>query len=337
LRLAHLQSELSEVIAKSEFTLRKDSTAAAGERIGILCTGMGFALAGEHAPEDAGIFKTAGDPFPDDEIKSFIDCHDRIVILEEGDPILEARARALASNCVSVQGRLSGDLKRVGELQPHQVAAVLTETEPLELPEDPELPIRFPEICKPCGYHKVFGAIRELKEIATPSDIGCNSLGGIPPYSVMDGVWAMGSSIGVGCGLAAVGHRRVLAIIGDSTFFHAGIPPVIEAVYQGYRMSVLLLDNGTAAMTGGQGVAHRPINDSLQSKIDLVRVIESLGVTRCVTFDPHKLGQSGIRDLIEESFTQPGVKVLLYRSQCGIYNPGYFTDVNSLNAKGGTG
>jgi indolepyruvate ferredoxin oxidoreductase alpha subunit len=132
----------------------------------------------------------------------------------------------------------------------------------------------------------------------------------------------------VACGLAAIGHRRIVAIIGDSTFFHAGIPPLIEAIHEGYTMTVLLLDNGTAAMTGGQGVAHRSAGNPIQKSVDMIRVIEALGVARCTPFDPHKLGQEGIRGLVEDSFGESGVKVLLYRSQCGVYTPGYFTETN---------
>ena len=183
-------------------------------------------------------------------------------MLEDGDPLLEQRVRAMAAGGCQVLGRLSGHLKPVGELQIDQIYAAINHLS-LPIPEKGfELPPRLPEICAPCGYHKVFGALKQLSGIATPSDIGCNSLGGLPPYSVMDGVWSMGSSIGVACGLAAVGHPRIVAIIGDSTFYHAGLPPLIEAVHEGYKITILLLDNGTAAMTGGQTVPHRCAPDS---------------------------------------------------------------------------
>ena len=320
-RLAGLHDELQKAIEQSRFAIRYDATGP-GVRIGIICTGVGYSFAREFASVDAGILK-AGEPFSHECLSAFIETHDRILVLEEGDPILETRCRAVAKGGVETIGRLSGHLKRVGELQPNQIRAVLA-GERFDSPAAPEIPPRMPEICKPCGYNKVYAALKEVPDIATPSDIGCNTLGGLPPYSVMDGVWSMGSSIGVACGLAAQGHSRVLAIIGDSTFFHAGIPPLIEAVHCGYRLSVLLLDNGTAAMTGGQPVPHRTEN-LLQHTVDLVRLVEAIGA-HCTPFDPHKLGVTGIRALVENSFHKPGVKVLLYRSQCGIYNPGYFTE-----------
>lgn len=322
LRLAELQPVFARDMASGRFSSRQDANDGS---LGILCTGTGYPFACEFAPEGAGILKVAGEPFPDEDITSFVNAHRKIIVLEEGDPILERRARNMSRGAI-VLGRLSGDLKPVGELQAEQIEALINGKPVLQKAAPKfnlsELPPRLPEICKPCGYHKVFGALKELEDIATPSDIGCNSLGGLPPYSVMDGVWAMGSSIGVGCGLAALGHKRVVAIIGDSTFFHAGLPPLVEAVHEGYTMTVLLLDNGTAAMTGGQGVAHIPQGQT-QRKVDMVKVIEAIGVASCTPFDPHKLGRDGIRQLIEDSFGQPGVKVLLYRSQCGLYSPGY--------------
>jgi indolepyruvate ferredoxin oxidoreductase alpha subunit len=130
-----------------------------------------------------------------------------------------------------------------------------------------------------------------------------------------------------------MGHRRVVPIIGDSTFFHAGIPPLIEAVHQGLTMTVILLDNGTTAMTGGQSVPHR-VSRTSPREVDMAGVIRALGVARCEVFDPHKLGKDGIRRLVERSFTEPGVKLLLYRSPCWLYSPGYSCETSVAIAKG---
>jgi indolepyruvate ferredoxin oxidoreductase alpha subunit len=323
-RLAARQDDLEQTITESRFAFRCDASGS-GIRTGIICTGVGFTFAREFAQENTGILKVAGEPCTTQCLKSFIEVHDRVLVLEEGDPIIESRCRAFSPSASAIMGRLSGHLKQLGELQPNEIrAAVRGDKRPKNDSKRIDLPARIPEICKPCGYNKVYAALKLVPDLATPSDIGCNALGGLPPYSVMDGVWCMGASIGVACGLAAQGHKRVFAIIGDSTFFHAGIPPLIEAVNGGYHLSVLLLDNGTAAMTGGQPVPHRQ-EKLIQHTVDLVRFIEAAGAS-CTPFDPHKLGVNGIRDLVEESFQRPGVKVLLYRSQCGIYNPGYFTE-----------
>jgi len=325
LRLSMLQRDMEEYMKQCRFLIRIDAPDR-GRRKGVLCTGMGYALARELMSNEVGLLKVPGEPFPDSEVLSFLNMHDEVLVLEEGDPILERRARALTQG-TTIKGRMSDHLKRVGELRRLEIESVLSGKPLIQSQSTPQLPPRLPEICKPCGYHKVFGALKRIPNLATPSDIGCNSLGGLPPYEVMDGVWAMGSSLGVGCGLAAIGHKRIVSIIGDSTFFHAGIPPLIEAVHEGYSLTVLLLDNGTAAMTGGQSVAHRSRTPK-QHSVDLVKLITAIGATQCTVFDPHALGIDGIQTLIENSFTQPGVKVLLYRSQCGIYTPGYGATVN---------
>jgi indolepyruvate ferredoxin oxidoreductase alpha subunit len=332
LRLSKLQDEMGAYLRACKFFQRSDAPSPE-KNLGVICTGVGFAFARELMPNGVGVLKVPGEPFPDDELASFVNAHDNLLVIEEGDPVLERRARACARRCKKIMGRLTGELKCVGELRPTEISAAL-----LGQPQSPQqrvaaqLPPRLPEICKPCGYHKVFGALKRIPGLATPSDIGCNSLGGLPPYEVMDGVWAMGSSIGVACGLAAIGHTRVLAIIGDSTFYHAGIPPLIEAVHEGYTLTVLLLDNGTAAMTGGQSVAHRT-RTLKQTSVDLVKLIQAMGVKQCISFDPHVLGEEGIRKLVEDSFEESGVKVLLYRSQCGIYSPGYGSGIVNSASK----
>jgi len=336
-RLLERQVELGDWLVKSSYTVRRLDGLQARYRRGVLCTGIGYPLAKENVPHNWSLLKVAGEPFPDDLLSEFVRQHDEVLVLEEGDPLLEARVRHVSKG-TKVRGRLSDDLTQFGELQVREICAAIEGTPRPLPPPNTDLPTRLPEICKPCGYHKVFAALKEIPDIATPSDIGCNSLGGMPPYSVMDGVWAMGSSIGVACGLAAMGHSRVLAIIGDSTFYHAGLPPLIEAVQEGYRLTVLLLDNGTAAMTGGQPVPHHfdSAPAPLARKIDLALLIKAIGVRSCTTFDPHVLGVMGIRELVSSSFEVPGVKVLLYRSQCGLFTPGYHTsEPFSLKQKGG--
>ena len=317
--LHNLQPKMKEYIATCEYSkiLQKSNH----PRLGVVCTGIGATLAQELATCDWSILKTAGEPYPDEDIRKFISDQEEVLVLEEGDPILEERVCALADTATKIFGRLSGHLRPVGELDPQEIQQVFARKPFAPRKASLPLPVRLPEICKPCGYNKVFAALRSVPNLATPADIGCNVMGGLPPYSAFDGVWAMGSSIGVACGLAATGHDRIVATIGDSTFFHAGIPPLIEAIQKQYNLTVLLLDNGVAAMTGGQESPHRTVGQA----IDLFKVISALGVKSCTQFDPHELGESGIKDLIARSLEVPGVKVLLYRSQCGLYSPGYFT------------
>jgi indolepyruvate ferredoxin oxidoreductase, alpha subunit len=325
-RLAELQFELEASVATSRFGRQQNSMAAQGSRIGIICSGIGASFAFEFAPPDTGILKIAGTPIPKDLVVNFLNEHDQVLVLEEGDPFIEERVRLIAAPSLKVLGRISGELSVTGELDPAEIQAAFDRSPTTALSVNQaaiDLPIRLPEICKGCGYHQVFEALSEMTEIETPSDIGCNTLGGLPPYKVMDSNLAMGSSIGMACGLASVGHKRIVAILGDSTFFHSGIPPLIEAVRQGLEFTVMLLDNGTTAMTGGQDVAHCLPQNSIQRRVDMDKLIHAIGVNSCTVFDPHEVGVSGIKCLIENSFNSRGINVLIYRSPCLLYSPGY--------------
>lgn len=171
LRLAQIQGEMADVVAHSPFSRMPAEPSNEGFAKGVLCTGIGYALAKELASEHADILKVGGEPFPEVHIKTFVETHQEILVLEEGDPILESRARMLARQDTVVKGRLSGSLKPVGELQTDEIRAALAGKARPNSPAVPDVPPRIPEICKPCGYHKVFGALKGLKDIATPSDI----------------------------------------------------------------------------------------------------------------------------------------------------------------------
>lgn len=322
-RLALLRSELEACIASLTCIITGDAPAskdAVGQ--GVICTGFGAALAREFASPACSILKIAGLPFEEMNLEKYFIGLTEVLVLEEGDPILEKLVRAKAPRGVRILGKLSGHLALTGELRPLEVSAALR-GERAEAAHKSPLPSRLPEICQGCGYHKVFGALADISDLLTPSDIGCNTLGGLPPYEVMDANLAMGSSIGMACGLAGTGQKRVVAILGDSTFFHSGIPPLIEAVRQGLNFCVLLLDNGTTAMTGGQDVPHVPSPNSNMGVVDLLAIIRGIGVAECTVFDPHKLGRSGIKALIESRLDAGGIRVLVYRSPCLLYSPGY--------------
>lgn len=322
-RLAAMQEELEATIGNLLFAAPR-GTAPSGLKAprGVLCSGLGAALALEHAPPDCEVLKLAGLPIPQIKLDRFLECLEEVVVLEEGDPILEKAVCDRSRGRVRVIGRLSGHLSRTGELRALEVKAALL-GEKAEAAQYPALPPRLPEICQGCGYHQVFGALADISDLVTPSDIGCNTLGGLPPYEVMDANLAMGSSIGMACGLSAIGIKRIVAILGDSTYFHSGMPPLVEAVRQGLNFAVLILDNGTTAMTGGQEVPHAPSSNPRMGVVDLIASIQSMGVASCTIFDPHKLGRSGIRELVESKLSAQGIHVLVYRSPCLLYSPGY--------------
>ena len=181
----------------------------------------------------------------------------RLLVIEEGYPFLERQVRGVLPDAWEVTGRESGALPLDGELTPDLVRAALGPARPAALgPAALPLPGRPPQLCRGCphadSYEAVRAALAGFPESVVTSDIGCYTLGALPPYSAIESCVCMGASVGMAKGAADAGLRPVLAVIGDSTFLHSGVTPLMDAVAASTPMTLLILDNGTVAMTGLQ-------------------------------------------------------------------------------------
>ncbi len=181
---------------------------------------------------------------------------ERILVLEDGYSFLERRLRGTLPAGVSIEGRDSGALPLDGELDPDLVRAALGL--PARPARDPVagLPARPPQLCQGCPHIDSFTALRmalsDFPDATVTSDIGCYSLGALPPHETIESCVCMGASIGMAIGAADAGMRRVVAAIGDGTFLHSGLAPLLDAVAADSPITVLILDNETVAMTGLQ-------------------------------------------------------------------------------------
>jgi indolepyruvate ferredoxin oxidoreductase alpha subunit len=196
-------------------------------------------------------------PLPDDRIREIYAACDELLIIEEGYPLVERLLRGIVPPGKKIMGKETGDIPYEGELSPDIVRKALG------LPERKGLaareltpPGRPPQLCQGCPHADSYGALNEaLKDYplhAVTSDIGCYTLGALPPYSAIETTVDMGASIGMARGAAEVGLRPVVAVIGDSTFYHSGLSNLIDAVSHQTNMTVLILDNDTTGMTGAQ-------------------------------------------------------------------------------------
>ncbi|MCL2129684.1 MAG: indolepyruvate ferredoxin oxidoreductase subunit alpha [Treponema sp.] len=205
-------------------------------------------------------------PLPVDSIRKISEKAETVLVIEEGQPLIEEKLRGILPQRVSIKGKLDGTLVRTGELDPDNVR------EALGLPPRPgvldsgisipELPGRPPQLCKGCphgdSYLTINKVIEELDpapnhpETAVCSDIGCYSLGAAPPFSSIESVVCMGASIGMARGAAEAGIKYAIAVIGDSTFLHSGITNLVDAAQSDVPMTVIILDNSIVAMTGCQ-------------------------------------------------------------------------------------
>ena len=203
-------------------------------------------------------------PFPDDVFGRFSDGLQKILVVEELEPYLETMAKKIAQErglLVEIAGKSA--IPRHYEVGPDQIIGALSELMGT-IHQDkidsvgvktPPLPVRSPVFCPGCGHRSVYYAVRRVfprAKTVFSSDIGCYTLGVREPYLTADTCICMGSSIGMACGFSSFTDERVIAFIGDSTFFHSGIPALVNAVHNSHPFITIVLDNSTTAMTGHQ-------------------------------------------------------------------------------------
>lgn len=314
-RPAHrrLRAKLAEIAAWAE-TSGLHRAVPGGQDLGVITSGVAFQHVREALPQ-AGILKLGlTHPLPIQAIRAFAGQVKRCLVVEEGDPFL---VQALRSHGIPVEGK--AEAFRFGELTVDRVRRLAG----LDASPDPQpRPGKPPELCQGCPHRKTFEVLRDLKAIVA-GDIGCYTLGVMPPFSAMDSQLCMGASIGVGLGLRHVlpdpEARRVVSVIGDSTFVHSGITGLVEMVYNPPATGhvVLILDNDTTAMTGLQehpGTG-RKLDGSPAAKLSLEEVARAVGVKQVMVLDPAQ--DSGrLADLLTQARQDSELRVIILRRPC---------------------
>lgn len=255
---AHLAEKQPEMLKLAENSSHNELELR-GKK-GVICCGITENYLLENLGEDHE-FSTLSlrqYPLPIEKIRQLVDHVDEILVVEDGYPLVESSLRGLFGiDGVKVKGRLSGELPRTGELNPDLLRGAMDLREPPSAHgPSMELAMRPPMLCKGCPHHDSFTALTEaLNEFKEPqvfSDIGCYTLAALPPLEAIHSCVAMGASIGMAAGAAHSGYHPAVCAIGDSTFAHGGIPPMLSAVQQNVAITVLILDNDTVGMTGTQ-------------------------------------------------------------------------------------
>jgi len=236
-------------------------------RIGIVTSGVSFNYVTEAVKElgiDTSILKLGmTHPLPPQMCKRFIENCDTIVVVEELEPFLENQLKAMAhdiGSTVKILGKSSGHFSRLYEYNPDIVTGALSQIfnikNPLVMPAvvKLKLPRRPPALCPGCPHRATYYAAKKVAPETTiyPTDIGCYTLGKEPPLEMADLLLCMGSNAGTACGLAVATDQKIISFMGDSTFFHSGIPPVVNAAHHNHDVVITVLDNRTTAMTGHQ-------------------------------------------------------------------------------------
>jgi indolepyruvate ferredoxin oxidoreductase alpha subunit len=289
-----------------------------GDRsMGIITCGIAYQYAREVFPH-ASILKLGMVwPLPEQKIREFKEEVSRLYVIEELDPFIEENVRALG---IPVEGK--SIFPMIDELTPERVrqsaiqANLLSENGNGHKPEVGPLPRRPPILCAGCGHRDVFWSLRRLK-VAVNSDIGCYALGVLPPLESTDTIGCMGASIGVAIGMRHAGlEKDNVAVIGDSTFFHAGLPALATAVYNRTPLVLIVVDNRTTGMTGHQGNpgSGETLMGQEGERIDIAEVARAMGVPHVYEVESRDL--KGLQSVVKEALGAGETTVIIAKTVC---------------------
>jgi indolepyruvate ferredoxin oxidoreductase alpha subunit len=305
-----------------------------GGKLGIITSSAAFNCvmdAGQMLGMSADVLKLGfSHPLPTSLVIDFARKHNSVAVVEELEPILETSVRAVAQHerlRTRIIGKADGILPRAYEFDQAIVASGLVKAFGLKgraaleaFETGCDLPVRPPVLCAGCPHSATYFAVNKAtnRKAIFASDIGCYTLGVSPPYNAADLLVCMGSSVGTAGGLAKVNNQPVIAFIGDSTFFHAGIPGLINAVHHGHKFLLMILDNRTTAMTGHQP---HPGSDKGPSCCDITsvsieEVVKGCGVKWLKVVDPYEIDT--MTNTVKEALTETGVSVIIARRDCAL-------------------
>jgi indolepyruvate ferredoxin oxidoreductase alpha subunit len=311
-RLLTMQPVLQEWSEKSPH----NELRLAGPR-GIISSGIAsnyvHEALGQHA--DFSTLRVATYPLPIERIRGLVDHCEEIFVVEEGYPFIEKRLNGVLGLAgKAVRGKLTGTLPPDGELTPDAVAAALGLPFRQAMPAIDDLTGRPPALCRGCPHADTFKAIIDATA-AYPgallfSDIGCYTLGVLPPYKAVHSCVDMGSSIAMAHGAAQAGAFPVLCTIGDSTFAHSGMTPLLGAVRADANMVVFILDNATVAMTGGQ--------ETFATGEQLLELLKGLGVPEAHLHLMEPLAKNHPQNvaLVARAIRHRGLSVIVAQREC---------------------
>lgn len=299
-----------------------------GERkLGIVAAGAVYNYAREIFPQASFLKLGMSYPLPPALIRELAEGVEQLLVIEELDPFFEEQIKAMGIAC-----RGKDVFPSYGELTPAVIEKAAAEAG--LLPQDavsgarrlslPELPSRSPIFCPGCPHRSTFYALgNKMKDVIVAGGIGCYNLGALPPFDATDTMGAMGASIGVAHGFGVAGiPDRFTAVIGDSSFFHAGIPPLLNIVHNGGKATVIILDNQTTAMTGHQD--HPGVGKNLRGErvpqVEIEAVVRACGVS-----DVHKVNAfdvKAVQQTFEKALAFDGPSVVIVEGPCFFVGPG---------------
>lgn len=281
---------------------------------GFITSGVSYLYVKEAFPEAAVLKLGMCWPLPERKIRQFAGMVDELYVIEELDPFLETHIKAMGIDC---HGK---DLiTNQGELNTAIVRQSIAPSSKVELFAPVELPNRPPNMCAGCPHRGIFYNLSRMK-VFVSGDIGCYTLGFLPPLSAMDSCVCMGASVSIAHGMAKAlgdgGHDKIVSVIGDSTFIHSGVTGLINTVYNDSASTLIILDNRITAMTGQQQnpTSGYSIKGEAANSIDIEALCRAVGVKHVFKVNPHDVVET--RKVLKEAVDLDEASVVIAEAPC---------------------
>jgi indolepyruvate ferredoxin oxidoreductase, alpha subunit len=284
--------------------------------VGVIASGIAFNYLKENYQNGSfrhPLLKIGQYPLPENKIRKIYDECDELILLEEGYPFIEEQLKGFLNTGKRIRGRLDGTLPRDGELDANIVARAMGLEDKQGMPVPDVVTARPPSLCKGCPHIYSYNALNEALERHSKgrvfSDIGCYTLGALEPFTAINTCVDMGASITMAKGAADAGFLPAVSVIGDSTFTHSGMTGLLDAVNDNTPITVIILDNATTAMTGGQ-------QSAATGKLEAI--CEAIGVEKehIKVLDPTPKHHEENLAIMKEEIDYNGVSVIIPRREC---------------------
>ncbi len=316
-RHVDVEKRIADLIEFAE-TTELNSVEENGSKIGIITAGIAYAYAKEALGDKADFLKLGMVyPLPEKKIIEFAKKYDKVFVIEELDPVIESHCKALG---VDVCGKECFTL--LGEYTPAMIKkAVLGEDAPEVLSADEAIPVRPPVMCAGCPHRGTFYVLKKLGLVVS-GDIGCYTLGATPPLQSVDTTICMGASVSAAHGMAkaqgAEFNKKLVSVIGDSTFMHSGITGLVDIVYNKGNNTVIILDNSITGMTGHQEnpTTGRTIRGEATKQVDLIALCKAVGIDRVVVCDPFDIKK--FEEVVKEEVDAEEPSVIIAQRPCAL-------------------
>ena len=310
--------ELARKLVEYAETTPLNSVEDNGSRIGVICSGISYMYAKEALGDQVNYLKLGMVyPMPEKKILDFAAACDQVYVVEELDPFIEEHCRVLG---VKVIGKQAFTL--LGEYTPAMIAKAVLGKEAAECAQAGEaIPVRPPVMCAGCPHRGTFYVLKKLG-LTVSGDIGCYTLGAVAPLASVDSTICMGASVSAALGMAKARgqefNKKLVSVIGDSTFIHSGITGLIDIVYNKGANTVIILDNSITGMTGHQDnpTTGRTIRGEATRQVDLEALCHAVGVDHVVVADPFDVKH--FEQVVKEEVAREEPSVIIAQRPCAL-------------------